>query len=406
MTSFLFDGEGFEFSHLQRLAQINGQTLSLKKQQELLEVQKQIRDELAKQAAQAAQAEELRKRSLPAPERARGPDCPHCGGELPSDATVKLYAKCRHCASDLFWSGGGVYADQATAEEAKHRAVLAAKQREAEAQRKSYLGTLSKNHKRELKRLADTASEMPVVITGGGLEIDCRGAACAKAHLRNVSDRVLDEVRVAFVSDDNHPSFISVRERINPLEKTPVSFTVEGVSSGGGGSLWVSFASSNDGQSWEQSLEDARDRPRGVMSLRLRTGEYGQKVLASDPQLSDGEFVQPGACMYACALLCAADGKVTQREVELVVEGLSWTGLEGSAIKQQFVDACKRVRKEGESKWLEVVTKTLASKQDDGSKGMPKASLRRLLLCLVASETTEDEDKAALFRTLEAGLRS
>ena len=402
MTNFLFDGEGFEFSHLQRMAQLNNQALSLRKQQESLRVQKQIRDGINKQAAQARKS---KKGSRATPQNERGLNCPHCGGELSSDAPAKLYAKCRHCASDLFWSSGRVYADQAAAEECQLLDARTANQNAAAAQRQSYLESLSKGHKKDIERLTEIASEMPAVITGAGLEANGCDKVCIKANLRNVSDRILDEVRIAFALDNNAPSFRSCRERLNPLDKVHVSFVAEGSSPEGQGSLWVSFASSSDGKVWEQSLEEARGRPRGVTNLSRKNGDGVRQPSAPDLRAGNGEPVELGVCVYACALLCATDGKVTQREGELVMKGLTWSGVERSVLKQHFVDACMRVRREGESKWLEAVTKTLANTHGGCSIGMDRTSLWRLLTSLAETEPSERESKMVLLEKIGAGFR-
>jgi DNA-directed RNA polymerase subunit RPC12/RpoP len=109
--------------------------------------------------------------------------------------------------------------------------------------------------------------------------------------------------------------------------------------------------------------------------------------------------VQLGACLYACALLVAADGKVTPRELEIVIAGLEWSGMDREKLKQTFVDACKRVRKEGAVKWLEIVRKELVN--NNSQSGMPQDDLWTLLLVLVE----DGDDKMKLFDKVWEGLR-
>lgn len=280
-----------------KLLQITGQAQSLRNQQASLKAQQELANAIKAKAEQDAKdkhAAELQVRQLKdemerlrqpsgaefrqAHREPEGPQCPHCGGALPlANGRVKEWAKCKFCSSALLWCDRRPFASQQEIEafqsekqEEKRRHALAVEQRKAQAQRKSYLGSLGKDHRKQIARLSDIASNMPVVITGAGLEMNHHGAVCIKANLRNVSDRLLDEVRVVFVSDNNDTNAFTRRERINPLEKVQLSFAVEGLSAGDGGSLWVSFAASCDGTSWEQSVEEARAQPRGVTPLRLR----------------------------------------------------------------------------------------------------------------------------------------
>jgi hypothetical protein len=274
MTSFLFDGEGFEFSHLQRMAQLNGQRLSLKQQQELLEVQKQLLDEAKRQASQA---EELKKQSLAKANAACGPACPHCGGNLPSDAKTMLYRKCRHCAGDLFWFSGSVYGDRETFEEIEHKAALMATQAAASAEKarasaelKSLRDFLSKLERRDRPGAAVSAG-MPTVITRAELEAHHSGLTfLVRAQLQNDSYNIIKSLRIVFLSDSQSPASVTWRGSLGPLDKAEVTFDVDSKTMSSGGSLWVAVASSVDGQEWEQSLKEAHRQSQGVIDLRVR----------------------------------------------------------------------------------------------------------------------------------------
>jgi hypothetical protein len=54
-----------------------------------------------------------------------------------------------------------------------------------------------------------------------------------------------------------------------------------------------------------------------------------------------------GTCLYACAVLVAADGKATAAELGIVRSGLEWCGLEQSELQAQFVEACRRPESTG-----------------------------------------------------------
>jgi len=127
---------------------------------------------------------------------------------------------------------------------------------------------------------------------------------------------------------------------------------------------------------------------------------------AHKPKASNSPLVQLGTCMYACALLVAADGNVTEREADLLCDGLSWSGLDRSQLKQKFVEACRRVRKEGATKWAQIVTKTLTEDDHGAGSGMPKDSLKKLLKRLINAEPADRQQKQELFKAIQAGFAS
>jgi hypothetical protein len=69
--SFLFDGKGFEFEHLQRLQQLGAQNKT---------------NQLLQEQARAAEAEK------------KLPQCPHCGGRLPGRFNL-----CKNCGETVHW---------------------------------------------------------------------------------------------------------------------------------------------------------------------------------------------------------------------------------------------------------------------------------------------------------------
>lgn len=80
MTNSLFDGEGLEFEHIQRLQAANQRAAA---QGKLNEIERHL-------AADAAERERV----------AKLPRCPACGGALEG-----RFRKCRHCQSDIAWVG-------------------------------------------------------------------------------------------------------------------------------------------------------------------------------------------------------------------------------------------------------------------------------------------------------------
>lgn len=94
----LFDGQGMEFHHLQRLDQ--------RKQSK--EIQKLLKEQNKLAAEQARQ----RKGVCP---------CPHCGGGVPQVGV----AVCMHCRRDLFWVAGSCGATQEDATQLANKARLA-----------------------------------------------------------------------------------------------------------------------------------------------------------------------------------------------------------------------------------------------------------------------------------------
>jgi len=243
MTNWMFDGEGLEFSHLQRFA-------AMQKQGEMLKEAKRMREALERQGASH------NKQSC---------KCPHCGGEMPSDAAQSKYAR-HQCGGEIYWMDQKPYKSQQDA----HAAA--------------------------------------------GWDTD-------------------------------------------------------------------------DDEDWDDDDDD-------------------DVAAARKPSASNSQLMKLGTCIYACALLVAADGKVTPREAEIVVDGLSWSGLEGTELKQKFVKACKRVRKEGETKWVQIVTKTLAEDNNEVGAGMPKHGLRDLLTRLVNAEAADSQQKQGLFNSIQAGFAS
>jgi len=149
---------------------------------------------------------------------------------------------------------------------------------------------------------------------------------------------------------------------------------------------------------------DQECRPKRSVSITTVRCHGGSGI--AGPTASMDSRVQLGTCMYACALLVAADGRVTEKELQIVVGGLSWSGLESTELKQKFVEACKRVRQEGASKWSGIVTTTLAEETNGAQSGMPKSDLRKLLTRLVDSEPADSREKQELFNAIQAGFAS
>lgn len=120
----LFDGQGVEFHHLQRMNQLRAANET---------------NRLLKEARDAEQ---------------RLPKCPHCGGAIPG-----RYDVCKHCRREIHWGPSGPFssADEAARDVARNKAQAEAQRREAAA--------------REASRLHEEAERKKYATGSGGIAV-------------------------------------------------------------------------------------------------------------------------------------------------------------------------------------------------------------------------------------------
>ena len=120
----LFDGQGVEFHHLQRMQQLRAANET---------------NRLLQQARE---------------EEARLPKCPHCGGAIPGRHSV-----CKHCRRELYWGPNGPFATAAQAANDEARS-----KREAETRRREAAAL-------EANRLHEEAEKKKYATRSGGIAV-------------------------------------------------------------------------------------------------------------------------------------------------------------------------------------------------------------------------------------------
>lgn len=114
-----------------------------------------------------------------------------------------------------------------------------------------------------------------------------------------------------------------------------------------------------------------------------------------------------GFCIYACGVIAAFDGKLSKEEIDVVVEGLSWTGMSRDGLTSQFIKACQRIHGDGVDAWIDRLTAMMRDGEGNHqTTGMLPLELLRLMQRLFTLSGGDTTNKAAAFRRLAKVIAS